>query len=710
MQPITRRVFWINLLLVCVMLILAARFAVVGWNRILLNTNSSDGDQGAYLQLGLDLREHGIITDGKRNPLYPILLSLFAQRDWRYFTWAKIVNLAIGLMTILVLYVIGCRLFDKVTAILAAFLLSINMEYILHSTVALAEALLVFWVLLAWYAMVRALQRPNQVRYWVLGGGLAGLAYLTKGTGLLIPACFVLTAILLYGPRLLKRRAFWGFVAGFVIIALPLWLYNWLVFGSPIYNSAINNVMWMGSAEEKYIADPSELPTIWSYLQGHDLAETWHRLWHGLLDMRFFFAKLLWPARSLAFDRFLLAHGLDVLLVLIAIVLLVSWRFWVPAVRRKREILLFTTILVLVFYLLFGWYLAIAPFPIRFLLVLAPMLILLLSAACVGLARSLLTNPGIPHLAKAAGILVVLLLTLWVARWFVVTGAANAQAAQANPFEADANFNGYYEQSLVWVRAGHNPAESVTVLWGPSHNLPIWRHTDFLRFVRTPLSAQTPGELESFLDANDVTYVIADADMANRRPDLTSELGISLAEGERVTLGDFPDDWALGLSIPDIPCQWCVFRRISAGPPISATDFVLGDSIRLFGYEIEPAYLSAGDQLVVILYWESLRPVSTDYTVFTQLLGPDYQLHGQMDRQPLSGHWPTSRWLPGQKYLDKFTIDISQAAPAGEYVLLVGLYDLNSGQRLDVMMNGQRVPDDAIALYHLDISEATSGQ
>jgi 4-amino-4-deoxy-L-arabinose transferase-like glycosyltransferase len=114
----------------------------------------------------------GMITDGKRNPLYPVLISIFAEREWRYFTWAKILNLGVGLMTILALYAVAYRLFDKATAILAAFLLSINMEFILHSTFALAEALLVLWVLLAWYAMVRALQRPDQARYWIVGGGL----------------------------------------------------------------------------------------------------------------------------------------------------------------------------------------------------------------------------------------------------------------------------------------------------------------------------------------------------------------------------------------------------------------------------------------------------------------------------------------------------------------------------------------------------------
>jgi len=52
----------INFILLAVMVLITARYLIAGWNRILRNSNSADGDQGAYLQLGLDVRERGIIT------------------------------------------------------------------------------------------------------------------------------------------------------------------------------------------------------------------------------------------------------------------------------------------------------------------------------------------------------------------------------------------------------------------------------------------------------------------------------------------------------------------------------------------------------------------------------------------------------------------------------------------------------------------------
>ena len=142
--------FHTNLIIVLLLLIIVAQFITVGWNRMLLNSNSSDGDQNEYLQFALNLREQGplSLSDGIRNPFYPAFLSLFAQRTWSFFTWSKILSLSFALLTILVAYIVGTRMFDRSIGVLAAFLLSINKEFILHSTVVLAESLLSLLMLL----------------------------------------------------------------------------------------------------------------------------------------------------------------------------------------------------------------------------------------------------------------------------------------------------------------------------------------------------------------------------------------------------------------------------------------------------------------------------------------------------------------------------------------------------------------------------------
>ncbi|RME44087.1 MAG: phospholipid carrier-dependent glycosyltransferase [Caldilineae bacterium] len=693
-----------RILIAGLLFIFLARFGLVGEHRILLAANSADGDQNSYLQLGLDLREHGILTDGTRNPLYPAFLALFARREWAYFTWGKLLSLGFGLLTIVATYWVGARLFNRWTGLLGAFLLSINMEFTLHSTFVMVESLLSLLMLLSWFAMLKALQNPHRLRMWVAAGVLAGLAYLAKSTALLLIFCFGLTALLLYGYRIVLKRTIWAFAASFAVVSLPLWLYNWVAFGSPVYNFAIKNAMWMDSWEDSYTAGADELPTLLTFLQSNNPAKMWDRLWTGLLAMRFFFAKLLWPTRTVALDHFLLAGGLDIMLVAALAAILLSWRRLKPVVQRNRVSLLLTGTTVGLFYVLFGWYLPIVALPIRFLIPLTPVLFLLASAGAVGLAQAAAAHPKTPRWVKAGGSVVLLLAAVWVGVWFVETGISNAQAAQANLFESDAEFNQYNEQALRWVAEGHTPADPVTVLWGPSHNLPIWRLANRLHFVRTPAKADSYAQLEPFTETQQVTYIIVDDDMTRRRRDLVASLGLSRSSGELLAVGDFPADWALGLTAPAHPCRWCVFRRLSGPPPITPADYSLaGDAIRLFGYEMDTRNFSPGGEVTVLLYWESVQPVPTDYTIFTQLLGPDFQLHGQMDRQPLSGHFPTTRWQPGQKFLDKFVIPVDPTAPPGDYVLLVGLYDLDTGQRAPVTANGEPLPDNAIPLLTLSL-------
>jgi hypothetical protein len=690
-------------LVALVLTLFMVRFAAVGWQRILLNTNSALGDQDAYLQLGLDLRERGVLSDGTRNPLYPALLATFATREWQYFTYAKFLSLALGLISIPVVFLIGYRLFDLPTGLLSAFLLSINMEFVLHSTYVLTESLLVLCVMCAWWVMIRALQHVESTFLWGMAGGLGGLAYLAKGSGQLLVLCFVVAALLLHGPILFRQRTLWVFLATYALIAFPLWIYNWRAFGSPAFNLAITHQMWMDTWEQNFVSDVETLPTAWTYWQTHSWQEAWARAWKGLTDMRFFLAKMLWPARSLAYDQFLLSEWSGVALAVIAVGLLAARRRVALFCQRNREAVILTAFIGVVFYGLFSWYIVIVPIPIRFMLPLLPILSLFVAVSLVGTGRLILTTPKLPVWSKVAISIAVTTLVLVTGRWFLLSGLANARAFWQSPFEADATYNSYSEQPLLWVRSGHATG-SVGVLVGPGNSLPTWRHSDFLRYVRFPADVKAPRDLDVFLNAEDVDYIIVDTDMVSRRRVLADHLrGVRQLAGDRASFDTWPLDWALGFAYPEMPCEWCVFRRMVDGVPSHATNYTLGGAIRLAGYDVDAERVGPGCDVTISLYWESLSPVDTDYTVFTQLLGPDRQLHGQVDRQPVYGQWPTSRWQPGQRLVDKFVIRVGETAPIGEYLVLVGLYDLVTGRRLPIEMEGEQLPDDAIVLHHVSI-------
>ena len=125
----------------------------------------------------------------------------------------------------------------------------------------------------------------------------------------------------------------------------------------------------------------------------------------------------------------------------------------------------------------------------------------------------------------------------------------------------------------------------------------------------------------------------------------------------------------------------------SRGVSMKATNRadVFGAQIRLAGAETTAqAPLSPGGQLDVTLVWEALARPETDFTVFTQLIGPDGKVHGQKDNPPVFGTHPTTAWQQGEIVVDRYRIVLADGAPAGVYRLIAGLYEPQSGRRLPV--------------------------
>ena len=114
-----------------------------------------------------------------------------------------------------------------------------------------------------------------------------------------------------------------------------------------------------------------------------------------------------------------------------------------------------------------------------------------------------------------------------------------------------------------------------------------------------------------------------------------------------------------------------------------------GEQVELVG--IDRAELSGG-QLEVDLVWRALRPLERDYSVFLHLVDGAGQVVAQADGFAWDGAYPTSAWAIGQPLIDRRRV----AAPAaGPHQLRIGLYRLDTGQRLPVSDGGDFVVVDA---------------
>jgi len=687
-----------NRLVILALILMLARFAIQTYGRMITNSNSAEGDQSAFLQLGLDLREQGTLTDGTRNPLYPAFLAVIARRDWSYFTWAKLLSMTFGLLAIVAVFLAGRRTFNLATGLIAAYLLSINTEFIVHSATALTEALLVLVFILAWWAMLTALDKPDRPQVWAAAGILGGLAYLAKGSGQLLLLSCLLTALLLYRLKVFQLKGLWCLLLAYAIVASPLWIYNAVHFGSPTFSYPTTHQMWMESWTEWHPDAVDDLPTALSYLQTHSIFEIWGREWAGIKALRNILIKALWPTRTLKVDRFLLAPVSGVTLALLALLPFLFWRQTRDYLRRNRSAVVLTGLVTVIFFLLFAWYVQIVSLGQRFLLPLIPLIFLILAHVLSKIWQKI---AGYGLWPKRLLILATIAVVAYQGYWAWNTNREPTRIALThNVFEQDRQFNADSASPLAWLVSGS--AAGSIVAWGPGENsLPAWAFSDRLNFKRYPPQAETLTDLTSSFNAREVAFVIVTPDMVSRyRSSLTSYFP---AEGSRVQINSWPETWALTYAYRTVPCESCIFRLLASHPPQHQVRYQLGHQIRLLGYDLDQSRFTPGDTLHLTLHWQTRARIDQDYTVFTQLLGPDLQLYGQMDHRPIDNLWPTTRWQPGDRLADRYDLPVDPAAPPGQYQLLVGMYDPQTGQRLAITLDGESVPDNAIFLATVTI-------
>lgn len=134
------------------------------------------------------------------------------------------------------------------------------------------------------------------------------------------------------------------------------------------------------------------------------------------------------------------------------------------------------------------------------------------------------------------------------------------------------------------------------------------------------------------------------------------------------------------------------------------------DKIQLLGYDLDAPDYAAGETINLALYYQRLSNMETDYTVFTQLLGPhnpatDGPLWGQDDSEPCRRFYPTSTWDAGEIVRDKFSIDIPPEAPPGDYQLIMGFYNWHTLERLPAVDAAGNVIADHVTLGQVQVTK-----
>jgi 4-amino-4-deoxy-L-arabinose transferase-like glycosyltransferase len=123
---------------------------------------------------------------------------------------------------------------------------------------------------------------------------------------------------------------------------------------------------------------------------------------------------------------------------------------------------------------------------------------------------------------------------------------------------------------------------------------------------------------------------------------------------------------------------------IPESPP-QAASVNFDHQVMLLGYAIQRPSGNASDALELLLYWQAQAQLGEDYTVFVHLRDGTGRTLAQSDHLPLAPVYPPTLWPPGQTVRERSVLALPVELPAGEYGLWVGLYRVDTLERLPII-------------------------
>jgi hypothetical protein len=139
----------------------------------------------------------------------------------------------------------------------------------------------------------------------------------------------------------------------------------------------------------------------------------------------------------------------------------------------------------------------------------------------------------------------------------------------------------------------------------------------------------------------------------------------------------------------------------SSPETLRISDVEFGERIMLLGYDRE--LLDGG--LELDLYLQAERPLDQNWTVFVHLVDSIGSLVAQHDGQPRDGRYPTSVWDQGEVVDDSHLLVLPENLPDGNYQVVVGLYSVESGERLPVLDGESNPLGDSVPLVVMVLTD-----
>lgn len=355
------------IIVVCVTVCFGSFFLYLSKSNKDLSANFED--TGAYLEGALIIKESGGIGNffqncmngayriSEQHPLYLLALAPFASRDLAFFPKAKLITIVFAVIAINILFLISYHHLGKIYAMLALLLIMFNSSFSERATHVTVETLLICLTTVSWFLLYKGYALP---KLWAIAGVCSGLAFATKGTGLVMLFTFVLSGILLDGINVLKKKWFWIFCVLFFAINFPYLARNIIVFKTPLYEGINSHIFWLDNwsqislpqynltlnwADHTYTWE--KLPTIYTYIKEHSIYDIIKRISLGTINEINLLRKAMY------------INGFPANEVLSYIILIIAFAEIILDNNRSRRI--YTGIIIVAFILPFGWFYQVIP-------------------------------------------------------------------------------------------------------------------------------------------------------------------------------------------------------------------------------------------------------------------------------------------------------------------------------------------------------------
>ncbi len=118
--------------------------------------------------------------------------------------------------------------------------------------------------------------------------------------------------------------------------------------------------------------------------------------------------------------------------------------------------------------------------------------------------------------------------------------------------------------------------------------------------------------------------------------------------------------------------------RLFEPPPVAQrVGAELNGQVALYGISLT----RENNTLSVEMIWQALQALSRDYKVFVHLVNQEGVILAQSDAMPQQDTYPTRLWLSGEYVPDTVQLPL----PAAAYALRIGMYDPETGMRLNLV-------------------------